>query len=202
MSAKKYFWTPDQDEIIRKRYDSRTQTITQLAERFNFPRWVICRRAAELGVARCKEPFWSTADEAFLERNYPKRSIRFIAKKLGRTLTAVALKKKRLGITKTMEGYTLRGVCEGLGVDHHKVERWIRMGWLKVRGRGVDRPQGDYKYFTETRLRNFIRSHPDEIDLRRVDRLWFIDLLAGIKTTVSDFEGVPDGDELAEVIND
>lgn len=192
MLPKKYFWTPEQDELIRKCYDSQTHTITELAARFKVPRWVVRRRASQLGIARCKEPFWSKVDEQYLEKHYPKKSIVTIAKHLGRTLTAVALKKKRLGITKTMEGYTLRGICEGLGVDHHKVEKWIRAGWIKVRGRGVDRPQGDYKYFTEKDLRNFIRRHPDEIDLRRVDRLWFIDLLAGVKTSVSDFEGIPE----------
>lgn len=65
-------------------------------------------------------------------------------------------------------------------------------GWLKSLGRGVDRPQGDYRFFTDEALRRFVRKHPDQIDLRRVEKLWFIDLLAGLNISVPDFEGVGD----------
>jgi len=192
MSRKKFFWTAEQDELIRKRYDSRTETITDLARIFSVPRWAVRRRAGMLGVSRVKELPWSSEEVAFLEANYSKKSVFWISKKLHRSVTAILMKKRRLGLRKTDDGYTLRMVCEGFGVDHHKVGRWIKQGWLKPRGRGVDRPQGDYRFFTDEALRRFVRKHPDQIDLRRVEKLWFIDLLAGLNISVPDFEGIGD----------
>lgn len=197
----KYFWTPAQDEILRKRYDSRTETINALAAVFGYPRWEVRHRAKVLGVARVKEPRWTEEEEEHLRKYLSTRSIKQLAKELGRSLTAIWLKKKRLGIRKTDDGYTLRGLCEALGVDHHKVEYWVAQGWLKKRTRGIDRKGvGDYWYVSDEALRKFICSHPEEIDLRRVEKFWFIDLLAGVKVKVKDFEGIPDpADVLAEV---
>lgn len=192
MSRKKFFWTAEQDELIRKRYDSRTETITELARIFNVPRWAVRRRAGMLGVSRVKERPWSPEGVAFLEAHYSKKSVIWLSKKLHRSATAILMKKRRLGLRKTDDGYTLRMVCEGFGVDHHKVGRWIEQGWLKSRGRGIERPQGDYRFFTDEALRRFVRRHPDQIDLKRVEKIWFIDLLAGLNISVPDFEGVGD----------
>lgn len=141
MSRKKFFWTAEQDELIRTRYDSRTETITELARIFGVPRWAVQRRAGMLGVSRVKERPWSPKELTFLEAHYAKKSVFWISKKLHRSVTAVLMKKKRLGLRKTDDGYTLRMVCDGFGVDHHKVEYWIQQGWLKSRGRGVMRSQ-------------------------------------------------------------
>lgn len=187
----KYFFTPAQDKVLLNRYDSKKETVNALAAAFGFPTWTIRKRAAILGVSRTKEPRWSEADEDYLRKHYSTKSLRTLSKELNRTITSIMLKKKRLGIRKTDDGYTLRGLCEALGVDHHKVEYWVAQGWLKKRGRGIQREEHDYWLVTDKNLRDFVRAHPEEIDLRRVDKFWFIDLLAGVKTKVPDFEGVP-----------
>lgn len=128
MSRKKFFWTAERDELIRKRYDSRTETITELARIFSVPRWAVRRRAGILGVSRVKELPWSREEVTFLEGHYSKKSVFWLSKKLHRSVPAILMKKKRLGLRKTDEGYTLRMVCEGLGVDHHKVHYWIEQG--------------------------------------------------------------------------
>lgn len=96
-----------------------------------------------MGVSRVKELPWSPEEATFLERHCSKKSVFWLSKKLHRSVLAILMKKKRLGLRKTDEGYTLRMVCEGLGVDHHKVHYWIEQGVAEVtRQRGGSTPGG------------------------------------------------------------
>jgi hypothetical protein len=180
MSRKKYFFDVTSDRLIREHYDSRTETIDWLSQRLGFPTWVIKKRAQILGVARTKEKPWSEKDVAYLETNLPRLSLAVLARKLRRSVTATALKAKRLGIKKSDEGYTARSLAQAFGVDDHKVVRWTRLGLLKASHRNSGRPR-DLYLITDKDVRRFVCTYPTEFDLRRVDQLWFIDLLAGVK---------------------
>jgi hypothetical protein len=64
--------------------------------------------------------------------------------------------------------------------DPHAVTRWIKSGHLKAKFRGTARgPQqnGDSYLIQEKDIRRFVLDHPTDIDLRKVDQLWFLDLL-------------------------
>jgi hypothetical protein len=160
-------------------YDGTPAKIDELMSLTGAPRWKVKKWATELGLARQKEPRWTQEDEEYLERNISRKSLADIAKHLERTKTAVKLKAKRLGLNKTIEGYTMRGLCMALGCDHHKVEKWLHAGWLQGKRRGTERTTQDYWYFTDRNIRKFIIEHPTEIDQRRVDWLWVVDLLGG-----------------------
>ncbi|SRR6266704_1098453 len=179
----KYFLSDSQRRILLERYDGRTETIDELMHYFpGYPRHVIRKWGRELGLARQKEPRWTEEDEAYLERNLHRKSLGDIAKHLGRTKTAVHLKAKRIGVNKTQEGYTMRGLCLGLGCDHHKVERWLDRGWIKGKRRQSERTEqqgGDMWLFTDSAIRDLVVNHPLEIDPRRCDWLWMVELLSG-----------------------
>jgi hypothetical protein len=181
MSGKKYFFDQFSARLIREHYDSRTETINWLSDKLGFPRWVIKKRAQILGVARTGERKpWSEREIAYLEANLSRLSLAVLAKKLERSLTAVALKAKRLGIKKSDEGYTARSLAQAFGVDDHKVVRWVRLGLLKASRRNSGRPRDMY-LITDNEVRRFVCTYPTEFDLRRVDQVWFIDLLGGIR---------------------
>ena len=180
MSKKKYFFDEASDHLINECYDSRTETIDRLSQRLGFPRWVIKRRAQTLGLARTKEKPWSEKEIAYLEANLHRLSLAVLARKLGRTVTAVALKAKRLGIKKSDEGYTVRSLAQAFGVDDHKVMRWVKLGILKASRRNSGRPHDMY-FIPDREVRRFICTYPTEFDLRKVDQVWFIDLLAGVR---------------------
>jgi uncharacterized protein len=168
--------------ILLAEYDGTTEVINDLATRLRVPRNCIKKWGSQLGLTRKKEPFWTDADEQYLAIHLRHQSLRDIAIHLGRTQTAVKLKAKRLGVNKTQEGYTMRGLCMGLGCDHHKVEKWMSDGWLKGVRRGSERAngqRGDIWLFTDNDIANFVRAHPLEIDQRRMDWLWVVDLLSG-----------------------
>lgn len=170
-------------QLILARYDGRTATIDELARRLGVPRYVVKRWGRELGLARQKEARWTPDEDSYLEEHLHRLSLAAIATHLGRTKNAVTLRAQRhLGISKGYEGYTLCGLCAALGCDHHKVERWLRAGWLRGTRRQSERtPQqgGDMWLFTDGAVRAFVREHPQEVDPRRADWVWLVDVLTG-----------------------
>lgn len=173
----KYYLDEPGRRLLLAKYDGRTETINELARLLHVPRWKVKKWGSDFGLARQKEPPWTPEDEAYLERNMHSQSLAKIAQHLGRTKVAVKLKAKRLGVNKMLqEGYTLSGLCQGLGVDHHKAHQWIENGWIKARKRHTERPR-DVWYFTDDAIRNFIAAHPLEIDPRKADWLWLVDIL-------------------------
>jgi hypothetical protein len=76
--------------------------------------------------------------------------------------------------------YSAIGLAQALGIDSHAVARWIKSGHLKAKSRGTartERQNGDIYLIHEKDVRRFILEHPTDIDLRRVDQLWFLDLI-------------------------
>ena len=72
------------------------------------------------------------------------------------------------------------GLAQLMGVDSHIVARWIRTGALRAQPRGTLRtPQqgGDSYVIRPADVRRFIVTNPIGFDLRKVEPLWFIDLL-------------------------
>ena len=176
----KFMWTPEQEQLLRDRYNGQPKRIDELVKATGYPRWNIVRRAHMMGLARTKEPHWSRRQEKFLAQWLPHRSIEWIARKLKRTRCAVFLKAKRLKITKSGAGYTANGVAIGLGVDGHKVTRWIQSGKLRASRRETGRhggQNGDYYFIDPLDLRDFIRANPDEVYVRHVDKRFFIRVL-------------------------
>jgi hypothetical protein len=60
------------------------------------------------------------------------------------------------------------------------VTRWINAGQLKATLRGTardERQNGDIYLIREKDVRRFVLEHPSDIDLRKVDQLWFLDML-------------------------
>lgn len=168
--------------LILDLYDGSSARITQLEHLLGVPRDAVRRWASSLGLARRKEPLWTPEEIAYLEKHLHHHSLEKIAKHLGRTKVAVKVKAKRLGVNKCgQEGYTLRGVCEALGCDHHKVQRWLQAGWLEGTRRKTERPiDRDVWLFTDEQIRAFLLHHPLEVDPRRFDWLFVHSLLTGI----------------------
>jgi hypothetical protein len=153
-----------------------------LARQTGFPRWYIKRQARRLGLAisQDRRP-WPPAELDSLDRLLGKVSAATIAKRLKRTETSVVMKIKALGhCRRVSEGYTMRDLEECLGEDHHKIQKWIAKGWLRDRLQGTRRHDGngnDIHRFREKDILAFIKQHPREINLGKVDGLWFLDLV-------------------------
>jgi len=188
-ARRKYIFTARIDERIRQIYlahpGAKTRPgIKQLAEQVDIPHWALKKRARELGLARTKEKPWSEADVAILARCVwmSDDRIRLKLKAAGytRTVTGIHLKLRRMRFKCDPSFYSGKGLAQALGIDSHVVTRWIKSGHLKAQPRGTARSiqqGGDIYLIREKDVRRFVLEHPTEIDLRKVDQLWFLDLI-------------------------
>jgi hypothetical protein len=182
MAEKKWFWDESRDNLLRRNYDPAVKGRSQaIANRLRVPRWAVNRRAMVLGLGRPKDRPWDGDEEEYLEANYQRVSVKTLARRLQRSPTAIKLKAKRLGLRKHDEGYTACSLAEALGVDPHWVLARIRSGKLRAAHRRTERTAqqgGDSWFITDEAVLDFLRERPYDFDLRKVDNLWFMDLIA------------------------
>lgn len=192
----RYFATEHIDRAIRDGYLASTgdkKEIARLAERVGRPRWWVSRRALELGLRQPtkKEPPWSEAELELLE-SLAHHTVEVIRRKMAakgyrRSATAIAIKVKREGISlresREISGiYSATGLARLLGVDAKTVTRWIQVEGLPATRAGTARTEvqgGDEHRIKAKDLRRWIGDHATRIDLRKVSRDWFIDLMMG-----------------------
>jgi hypothetical protein len=186
----KWVVTPDAHEAIRKVYVTATGNgeVRDLAKRLGLPRWKVARYAISQGwIARTnKEPDWTEKELEILRRS-AHRSPEVIQKALKRagfkrSVTGIIVKRKRQHYLRNIEGQSAHSLAECFGIDAKPVLRWIHRGQLKAMKRGLHRtPQqgGDIYLIKDEWVREFILENVSEVDLRKVDKYWFVDLLAG-----------------------
>jgi len=182
----KYRWLPQHEAYMRAHYHGglhqRGSVIKEMARQTGFPKWFIKRQARRLGLTmhQDRRP-WMAPELETLERLLGKVSAATIAKRLGRTETSVVMKIKTLGHSRRItEGYTMRDLEDCFGEDHHKIQRWIANGWLRDRRQGTNRHDGnghDIHRFRERDILKFLKEHPMEISLGKVDQTWFLDMV-------------------------
>lgn len=185
---RKYVPTAAIDAVITRLYVERVGRdkiphLKLFAKKINWPDWAVKKRGRELGLARTKETPWSEAEVEILHQfawmSDERIRLKLKAKGFTRTATAIHLKIKRTG-AKQGDFYSATGLSSLLGCDSHCVMRWIKKGWLQAKPRGTDRTEaqgGDFWLIRPKDVREFIAGHPMEFDLRKVDQLWFVDLL-------------------------
>ena len=94
-----------------------------------------------------------------------------------RSLPAIAQKRKRMRCGVQPEN-SLQGVADGLGAHIQTVIKWIKEGKLKAQEVPDHRPAGFRYIISEKNVREFIIRNPDQLNLGKVDKYWFIDILA------------------------
>src|SRR5271166_792877 len=186
-SRRKYVFNNQIDHLIREIYLSPPKAKTRpgirlLAKKVGMPHWALKKRARELGLARTKELPWSERELEILARYawMSDERIRLKLKAAGysRTVTGIHLKLKRMRFKHDGSFYSAYSLAQALGIDPHAVTRWIKSGHLKAKFRGTARSEqqnGDIYLIHEKAVRRLILEHPSDIDLRKVDQLWFFD---------------------------
>lgn len=185
-------FTPQMDDIIRHYYDRKLRqpklSIKRCLEKqLGIPGWRALRRARELGLSRTREKPWSRQELDLLEKNIWKTTdvIARIFRKAGfpRTPTAICLARKRRmgGVRQNLPFWSASQLALQFGVDSHQISRWIAHGYLRAEHRGTrrsDRQGGDSWAIYPQAVGEFVFRFPLEFDIRKVDQLWFMDLVA------------------------
>lgn len=184
-------WAPDAkiDAAIIAVYTGKVTKgmVRDLAIRLKRPRDWVSERAAQLGLVtpRFKQPDWTEDEDKLLEANATRspHSIQSIFKKQGfeRSQTAIILRRKRKELEiRDPTRFTAGQFAKLLGIDPHWVSDEIRSGALKAEKRGTKRKAqqgGDWYWIKRADARAFVIANVERIDIRKVDKFRFVDLL-------------------------
>jgi len=185
--SKRYPQDDSIDEAIVAAYRNR-KSVKALAFRLGRPEGWIKYRALNLGVriAKKRNPSW-TEEEIEIVWEGSGRSLSTIQKLLSRkgykrSQHAIKTILHKRGIDTTPDNYTASEFARLMGVCEHVVTGWIQKGWLKARKshRMVVDPTEPLKFWiTPSAAREFITESVANINLGKVDKYWFVDLLDG-----------------------
>lgn len=184
--------TPELDARIVSGMAAATgrNAVARLARTLDRPAWWVSRRAITMGLTppRFREPEWTKAELEILEGCATLQRPESMARRLKaagftRSPTACIQKAKRMKYDRTdHDQWSATGLGVLMGIDGKTVVRWIEREGLPAKRAGTDRtPQqgGDEWRIARPALRNWIRTHAQLVDLRKVDRYWFIELAFG-----------------------
>ena len=183
----KYVFTSEMDKEILYIYSINTDRkprVTNLAKKFNMPRWAIYQRALKIGAVTSshQKKLWVDEEVEILEKNAGDAPLT-IRKKLAkagfqRSTASIVLKRKRIRLLSNLQGMSASLCAKFLGVDLHWVLNHIHTGSLRAEVIRNDREGKANYHILEKDLRKFIVYNPDLIDLRRVEKFYFIELVA------------------------
>lgn len=177
------------DEEIRRQWPSCTKKgdVRALADRLKIPRHWLTDRATKLGLTmpHKKEPPWSAAEDALLLRvplfNPDRASEIFRQHGFARSPAALTNRCKRLHVSRRYDlTFSASAAARVLGVDSKWITARCIDGSIRASRRGTKRlPQqgGDSWSIERAELRRFAIECIDDIDIRKVDKFAFVDLL-------------------------
>ena len=158
-------------KAIAARYDGRSETIDALVREYaarKVKRHNIINAAARGGYTTQRvRKDWTREEDDWIRENWHKRSPEEVAKRLGRSVVSVTIRKKRLGIGR-YDGpdLSIHDLQDALHLDHRYWLDFIRKGWLKAWHR---KRQGNVSPITRVSVESlhaFLRDHPDVVDYR------------------------------------
>ena len=173
----KYFWKPYQEEHLRLLYAEHVHNRLELsaairtfAASLGFPAYAVKHKATQLGITNDIRRPWTRAELSLLQQYAGAKPISFFKQRLGREYYSISSQLTRLQLSRRVTaGYSRQDVAICLGVSKETVTRWIGHRWL--------RPSELTDRIPETQLLRFIKEHPEEYRLKRVDEHWFKGLL-------------------------
>ena len=189
-NSHKHKWTDEERDIVRRDYDGHNHTAHLIAlklsyitgDRITFN--AVKGQAAKMGILRNKSPDWTDKETELLQEMITQYSPMKIAKRLHRSLNAVVVKSKRLGLSRRFRDgwYTKRDVAEMLGVDHKKIQKYIDSGHLKAHYHTGVKPKkngGACWHIKQEDLIRFIVNNVGDFHGRNVDLTTIVWLITG-----------------------
>ncbi|MEF3129135.1 hypothetical protein [Rhizobium leguminosarum] len=191
---KRHLATPELDQKIREEWQQldagKKGVVNDLADRLGVPRWWLTKRLTHLGLTHRhkKEPLWTPAEDELMKRaplHKPDKAAKMFREHgFIRSPTAIVVRAKRLNLSRraAREELSARQAARILGIDDKAVTGRILSGELPATKREDNRraQQGGSAWDVKPAdLRQWILDNLDVVDLRKVDKVSFILLVAG-----------------------
>lgn len=187
-----FHFSADTDERIRGIYRAtpqrlaRLQKFVPLSKDTQIPVPALALRAVQLKLDTKSHLNWTKPELAILEshRHLSKQRISQALAASGFERSSQALKiihaRQALLTSDKPSHYTLCPLAKLVGFDQHSLTAWCKQGHLPFERKGTVRTKqqgGDSYIVKRTDLAAFFRAHPEMIDFRKINQVWFIELL-------------------------
>lgn len=164
MTKRKF--TEEEKEIIAIYYPVKTPA--EVAAMLGRSKGVIINYAFKNNISNNR--YWTKNEEAYLIDRYGVMTAEGIAKKLGKSYTAVLDKITKLGIGNfkdNVDGLNLAEVCRLVGRDKETIKNtWVKYG-LKIY------KKGKFSIIKEKDLTDFMKNNPDRWDATECEAYFF-----------------------------
>ena len=164
---RKPVFTEKQIRQILRRYDGRSETITELVKKFRCARHNI--RATAFANGYCttrKRKSWSPREDAYIKENWGRISGDEMCAALGRTYNSINLRRKRLGAWSTRDrtdSYCIRDLEQLTGIDHRYWHDFESRGWLRIFNQ-FGRSEVTAVCVTTESIKALLNEHPEIYD--------------------------------------
>lgn len=191
---KRHRASPELDEKIRKGWEDMKAgskgAVNQLADKLGVPRWWLSKRLITLGLTtrHKKEPPWTAAEDELMKKaplHQPDKAAKMFREHgFSRSPTAIVVRAKRLSLSRrdAREELSATKAARLLGVDGKTITRLVLSGDLPATKReDLRRAQqgGSAWDIKPADLRKWILDNLEVVDLRKVDKVPFVLLIAG-----------------------
>ena len=184
-NAHKHKWTDEERGIVCREYDGTNKTAQRIAGNLGVTFNAVKGQACKMGIMINKSPDWTESEMERLAEMITVYAPITIAKRLHRSVNAVVLKSKRMGLSRRARDgwFTKKEVSEIMGVDHKKIQGYIDIGDLKASYHTEVKPQkngGACWHIKQADLIDFIKANANAFLGRNVDLVMIIWLLTGM----------------------
>lgn len=187
-NAHKHHWLPAELDIVRREYNGTNRMSQKIAVKLSYiandkiTLYAVKGQAAKMGIMQDRSPCWAEGEIEILAEMITAHSPITIARRLHRSVNAVVVKSKRLGYSRRVRDgwFTKKEVCEIMGVDHKKIQKYIDSGDLKASYHTEIKPQkngGACWHIKQEDLVKFIENNAGDFLGRNVDLKMIVWLL-------------------------
>jgi len=183
-NSPKHKWLDWERDIVRREYDGHNLSAIHIAGKLGVTLSAVKGQVQQMGIAMDKSPRWNDKEIEILREMITQYSSLTIAKRLNRSVNSIVVKSKRLGISRRVRDgwFTKKEVCEILGVDHKKIQRYIDGGELKATWHTGVKPHKNgltmWHIVTED-LKDFVKKNIGDFQGRNVDLVMIVWLVNG-----------------------
>ena len=189
-NAYKHQWTDEERAIVREGYKGTNVSAIQIAELLSYTSgdkitlYAVKGQIQKMGISFFRHARWTPAEIDKLCELITKYPIYRVAEIMKRSKNSIRVKATRMGYSARIKDgwFSKKDVCEILGVDHKKDQRWIDLGLLEASWHTHREPQKNGMAMwriTTSDLRRFIMKYHQELTARNVDLGTIVYLLTG-----------------------
>lgn len=170
--------TPEAAEELRQAYAAGTSrdvaaALNRISARTGVPKTWLKGEASKRGWRshRDRHP-WTSKELDYLHEVLGVIPVTQVARTLKRNVLSIRCRAAKLKLSYRLRaGYNISDLCQVFGLSRARIESWAARGLLgEAQGHGG---HGGNLRFSEADVERFVREHPEEYALGRVDELWF-----------------------------